>query len=437
MGTGKGLTGYHATQQEIQMRRRGFFKTALMGALFSSTGLSRGGGQGQTSKSGGRRPRIMFFHDARHPAIYMYEPPMERQEFEAAVDELVGTPVEALMFGLGDGRTLLHGTQVGELWGSPVKKWPHLIFRRAHQNARMMLDRGQDPLRIVCDRAGAKGILIYPTLLVNQGLRGTGPEEDVRASNFRWQNRHLEIGAGGDLESFPGRTNLDFKHEEVREERFALIKEVLKNYPVDGFELQLNYSGPHFFHPDQVKAGRPILTDWVKRVYQAVKSSGQNRELAIKVPADLDRAYSLGLDVRQWIRQGIVDVLIGATYSILDQQADFRPLLEAVEGSPCRVHAALNGEVHSDRLEAATLSIMRAAACNYWAQGVDGLYLDQWFGRWPYDSTFYEQLREVPHPDVMAPKDKFYYVTTGANLRLRPTDPAPALPQELETNRPV
>ncbi len=70
------------------MRRRGFFKAALTGALFSSTGLSRGGSQGQTFKSGGRRPRIMFFHDSRHPAIYMYEPPMERQEFEAAVDEL-------------------------------------------------------------------------------------------------------------------------------------------------------------------------------------------------------------------------------------------------------------------------------------------------------------------------------------------------------------
>ena len=44
----------------------------------------------------------MFTHDSRHPAVYMYEPPMEREEFEAAVDELAGTPVDALMFGLAD-----------------------------------------------------------------------------------------------------------------------------------------------------------------------------------------------------------------------------------------------------------------------------------------------------------------------------------------------
>ena len=74
------------------------------------------------------QPRIMFYHDGRHPLIYMYEPPMQKEEYEAAVDELVGTPVDALMFCLGDGRTVLHDTKVGELWGHNVEKWPHSRF---------------------------------------------------------------------------------------------------------------------------------------------------------------------------------------------------------------------------------------------------------------------------------------------------------------------
>ena len=41
--------------------------------------------------------RIMFYHDGRHPLIYMYEPPMLKQEYEQAVDELIGTPVEAMV----------------------------------------------------------------------------------------------------------------------------------------------------------------------------------------------------------------------------------------------------------------------------------------------------------------------------------------------------
>ena len=77
------------------------------------------------------QPRMMFYHDGRHPLIYMYEPPMQKEEFEAGVDELAGTPVDAIMFCLGDGRTFLHDTKVGEIWGHNVNDWPHLIFDRS------------------------------------------------------------------------------------------------------------------------------------------------------------------------------------------------------------------------------------------------------------------------------------------------------------------
>jgi hypothetical protein len=87
-----------------------------------------------------RRPRIWFYHDGRHPHIYRYEPPMRREEYVACIDELAGTPVEAVSFCLGEGRTVLHDTQVGELLGDNIDKWDHLIFRRAHQNARGLID---------------------------------------------------------------------------------------------------------------------------------------------------------------------------------------------------------------------------------------------------------------------------------------------------------
>ena len=424
------------------MIRRQFMKTALAAGLTSAavpagastTGLS----SGANGHGGRKKPRIMFYNDARHPAIYMYEPPMEKEQFEAAVDEVLGTPVEALVFGLGDGRTVLHGTKVGELWGDPVKKWPHLIFRRAHQNAKMMLESGQDPLRIVCDHAHANGLLLYPSLLLNRG-RGETREADVRAANFTWENRHLEIGAKGDLgEDFSGLRKLDFKHQEVRDERFALIEEVLKNYPVDGFELLFGHD--HYFHPKEVEAGREIMTAWVKRVQQAVKAGGQERELTVLVPASIERARSLGLDLPEWIRQGIVDVISAQNYyQKIDNLADFRPLIEAAKGTSCRIHAGLNGTLNSDRVSEGAIEMIRAVACNYWAQGVDGLYLSQWFAgtNWPYQAPFYEQLREVAYPQLMAPKDKIYIVPTADQTRRRPPSPSTPLPAELKVNRPV
>ena len=426
------------------MKRREFVTTALAAGLASGGAPSRALGlappsAGPKGDGAGKKPRIMFYHDSRHPAVYMYEPPMEKEEFEAAVDEIVGTPVDALMYGLADGRTMFHDTKVSEVLGDPVKKWPHLIFRRAHQNARMMLDSGRDPLRIICERARAKGVAIYPTLLVNQGRRGTR-EDDVRSSNFRWENLHLEIGAKGDLEDLEGSTNLDFKHQEVRDERFAVIDEVLRNYPVDGFELQLNYKSPAvlFFHPGEVEQGRPLMTAWIKRVYDAVKASGEGRELAIRVPASIETSHALGLDVREWIRQGIVDVLIGETYQhTMDQQADFRPLVQAAKGSSCRIHGAIGLAVNSDRLKDGPIEITRAVASNCWDQGVDGLYLAQWFAAWPYEPSFYERLREVGHPDIMAPRDKFYYASTQSVFSPKPSEPKPALPRTLKMNQPV
>ena len=205
-------------------------------------------------------PQILFFHDSRHPLIYMYEPPMQREEYESAVDELLGTPVGGLAFCLGDGRTVLHDTKVGELWGHNRRKWPHLIFRRAHQNARDLIRKGHDPLRVVAERSRETGMGLYPTLLVQQGR---GPwEEDVRCSDFRFDNPHLEIGAQGDVDpDWRGATCLDFAHDEVREERFALVEEAL-TYDVDGFELHLNYT-PFYFHPDRVEDGISVMTAWI------------------------------------------------------------------------------------------------------------------------------------------------------------------------------
>ncbi len=383
------------------------------------------------------RPRIMFYHDGRHPHIYRYEPPMSKEEYNACIDELVGTPIEAVMFCLGEGRTVLHDTRVGELLGHNVDQWDHIVFRRAHQNARHLIDEDNDPLRIVCDRAHEKGLLFYPTLLVQNG----GVEHaSIRNSNFRLQNQHLEIGAAGDLPAdLHGMDGLDFKHEEARNERFDLIEETLANYPVDGFELQLANTFPLFFHPDEVEAGRPIMTEWVRRVYEAVKNSGAERELVIRLPHTLEGCRYGGLDPEEWVRQGIVDVLVGEIINnpdYLDPNADLGWLVETAKGSSCRVHASIHTRVGSDRLSDAPVSMVRAAACNCWAQGVDGLYLAQWFTLWPYQADFYERLRELGHPDIMASKDKFYYIPTETDRRPDPLAPT-QLPMDLEVDQPV
>lgn len=377
------------------------------------------------------KPTMMFYHDGRHPLIYMYEPPMQVAEYQQAVDELIGTPIQAINFCMGDGRTVLHDTKVGELWGDNQDRWAHIIFRRAHQNAKHLIETGNDPLKIVADRAHEKGFAFNPVLLVQQG--SGDPETDTRGSTFRFTHKHLDIGAAGDVpESFKGYQCADFKHDEIRDERFSIIEETLQNYDCDGFELQMNYQ-PFYFHPNEVEAGIPIMTDWIRRVSEAVKASGADRELIVRIPASVKGCLSVGMDVIDWIEQDLVDAIIAQDFSgpeLLSGMSNFRELIEATEGKDTRVLAAIQSNADTDRVSQGTIEMIRAAATNYWMQGVDGLYLAHWFGNWPYQADFYEKLREIPYPEVMETKDKIYSLPT---ISQRYQDPAtePGLSMQL------
>ena len=380
------------------------------------------------------KPKIMFFNDDRHTLAYMYEPPMHKEEWDSAVDELAGTPVEALMFCLGDGRTVMHDSKVAEFTGANQDKWTSLPVRRAYQNPKHLIEEGNDPLRITVERAHEKGMLLYPMLIVQNGIGG----HLERCSTFRLENRHLEIGAADDVgPEYPGFECLDFKHEEVRDERFALIEETVNKYDVDGFELHLR-SSPYFFHPKEIDQGRDVMTAWVRRVYDAVKRSGGERELAVHVPVSIQGCLSAGLDPEEWVHQGIVDVIIAG--SMPGQLADFRPLVGTAKGSSTRIIASMNAGIDSDRLGEISVEMMRAEASNHWDQGVDGIYMNGWWGGWPYEAPFYEKLRELPHPDIMAPKDKYYFVATETHRFPHPnTGPGTAmqLPADLKLDEPA
>ncbi len=362
------------------------------------------------------KPRILFDHDGRHPLIYMYEPPMQIEELEAAVDELVGTPVEALSLTLGDAQSLLYDSQVGKLWGRDIVKWPHLIWKRANQNFIRLIKDGHDPLKVLCDKAHKNGLLLYAMLLPQQGPRERMLQgwENPRFADDDWQRdlQPLEIGnkGGVDLE-WPGFRALDFAYSEVRERNLGIVEEVLAGYPVDGFELQLNYC-PYYFHPDEVEAGLGVMTEWIGQVYAAIKKSDPQRELVLRVPADVDGCRAVGLEPLEWMRQGIVDAIVPEASGAANPSADFRMFVAAANGTDCRVLPALQSRVDSDRVGEGTIEMVRAGASNFWAQGIDGLYIAHWFGCWPYGADFYEKLREVPYPEVMAAKDKVYRVPT-------------------------
>ena len=72
-----------------------------------------------------------------------------------------------------------------------------LGISRSHNGAVALINNGQDPLQLICDRSHEKNMLFYPSLIVNAGSDSFAIQ---RNSDFRKNNRHLEIGASGNVD---------------------------------------------------------------------------------------------------------------------------------------------------------------------------------------------------------------------------------------------
>ena len=116
---------------------------------------------------------------------------------------------------------------------------------------------------------------------------------------------------------------------------------------------------------------------------------------------------------------------------------DIRSLVNVTSNSPCRVYSSLAIQVGSDRINNATTPMLRAMACNYWDQGIDGLYLVHWYADWPYTPEFYDKLRELPHPDIMDYKDKYYFLPKRQSKYPGSTEESLPLPRKLEIGKPI
>ena len=122
-----------------------------------------------------RKPKLIYYNDARHYLMYRYDPPLSRHVLQQPVDEILGTGVDTLSFGLASGATFLHDTRVGKRWGEGVTDHNHgIMWWRAAKNLERALADGLDPLQVVIDRAHEKDIQIVCSLRINEGGTGEG-----------------------------------------------------------------------------------------------------------------------------------------------------------------------------------------------------------------------------------------------------------------------
>ena len=378
-----------------------------------------------------KKPKLIYYNDGRHfTASYRYDPPMSLHQLRQPVDELLGTGVDTLAYGLASGQTFFHDTRAGVQWGDVEGRHNHggdVVARRRECETG---DRrpANDVLRVVVDRAREKDMQVLCSMRMND----SSTESNLyMMSRLKREHPEVMIGeeAGG---GHPyAATAENYALPEVREERLRLIEEVMSYGPC-GLEMD-PYIGV-FFQPSQAREYAGILTGFVREVRAMLDRLGQERGerlcLASRVYPAEEKNLGIGMDVRAWMREGLVDLVVPRSPGqLFCPEMDIRWLLDAAGEAGTWVYVPHGREPYDDRHRSLTIEMRRAAASNFHAMGADGAYLSDL--PWPHDSDSYQTLRELGDPDIYARKSKQYLVPVRD---AEPDEFAPErhLPKELE-----
>jgi hypothetical protein len=169
-------------------------------------------------------------------------------------------------------------------------------------------------------------------------------------------------------------SGFDYAKEEVRRHFLDFIRTYCRQYDYDGLELDY-FRHPLFFKPGEARQNLDTMTSFVRKVRGILREIGQERGrpylLAIRVPDTPAMALRTGLDVEQWMKEGLLDMLIvgGGYMPYAGRLESFIDLAHryGLPAYPCINH-------FREPLA------MRSLASNFWALGADGIYLFNYFG---------------------------------------------------------
>ena len=105
-----------------------------------------------------RRNRTIYFNDARHFYLFVFEPPMTLEDAWRPVDEIAGTGVDTLVFGVSRADGLFYPSKVGKQFWSDVDDFDNAIYWKVRQNILSLQERGLDILQVLADRARTRGM---------------------------------------------------------------------------------------------------------------------------------------------------------------------------------------------------------------------------------------------------------------------------------------
>ena len=396
------------------------------------------------------RDRFRLIFEAEWNDIACVDYPLTPERWvQECIASLANTQVDTLIYNLCSSDSYVAQLNNGELMISAFEKVPDAWVWRYRENTRRLIAAGGNPPQLAVEAARRLDLLAIPMVRMND------PHDQYfqyEVSHFKLANPQFLIGSTGpgwkpDWEKgYKGRADkkgmaaftwglFDYAHKEVREHKLAIIDEFITRWDNDGVGLDFDRD-PVLFKEEGKPENAELLTAMLRHIRatldRVAKERGRRQYLYVRVIPDMDVCVARGMDVRTWVKEGLVDVITpGAGY--LTVGLDVKPWLDLVATGPrtCRIVVSSNHYKPSEEARAWTKLMRQRGA--YGVQLFNFGHLLYGFGRdadpeaqverqgtvWfsELHPDYYQTLNELNDLKLFAFKDSRYrYESVGRDF---------------------
>jgi len=287
-------------------------------------------------------------------------------------DPLEGTHVDALFWNDGSGgNTARYASEVLELAGKRFDKADPAIVK--------LIQDGDDPPNLVVREAKKRNLDVFWSYRLNDVHDVHGKYRETEFPLFKEQHPEWMIGPG---HLYGRETTLNFAIPEVRQLKLEVLQEIARKYDLDGIEIDFMRSSPHF-KPGEELRNAPLMTEFVRSVRDSLKEQERRRgrpfRLAVRVNETIEGNRLDGLEVEKWVEEELLDILILSSGAMDMEVGKFTRM---VKGTGIQLYACVYGypgDYDPSAPDGLSPEMVRGLALNHWSEGVDGIYLFNWF----------------------------------------------------------
>ena len=323
-----------------------------------------------------------------------------QQFLEPKFNDVIGTQVDAYFLCLGS--TDRHVPPSRARLQDTMNQWAHDGKAPDHLDAQ---------IRTYLAAAHKAGLTVFLSVRMNDihdawAKQLTYPLKVKRPDLLIGQKRHLSK----DTLMSAHWSALNWAEPEVRQHFLGFIIWCCRRYEFDGVELDW------FRHPLHLKLGEEQqniepITGFVRQVHKGLDAIAADRGkpylLTVRTVDTPEQSLRTGLDVEQWLKEGLLDMLmVGGGY--LPYGARLKRFIDMAHRYHVPAYPAMN---HFKDPE-----LMRTVASNFFALGADGFYIFNWYGV-PDGSEKAKCLTQCGSPETLAGLDKRYIADNGCRIR--------------------